>query len=160
MTDPLSVAGATSSLVFACTNAALKLNNLIERYKHAETMIVELSSECSAYSLPISKINHHAQRNPQAFKSCMASNPLIENALVASLNSYQRILEVLNKEIEKLDIEDAILDTASRASRVRAVWNEALMKMLLDQLREQQLAVSGMINLLQLYVSYRRGILR
>ncbi|OQV00740.1 hypothetical protein CLAIMM_06199 [Cladophialophora immunda] len=151
--DPLSIAAATSSLVFCVVRSGKALAGIYEKYQDAQRCVFMMQTECTVLAAALSQLQMHFST---VSKSAMARYPeFVIESIDLSLVGCTLTLSVLSKEIEKLAAADGIdIDKNKPAARlgrgkkIKYLWKEESMNELLQQLRGQSSALNLLLRAL------------
>lgn len=135
--DPLSITAKILSVTTIFLKAARILNDLREKYKHAQITISTLCAESTVISASLSQIQSLILQNPDAITTQLKLIATFDTALTGCAV----VFAVLDDEIQKLVCQRQ--DTELRwVQKAKLLWNDSLMKDLLQQLRGQHATIS------------------
>lgn len=141
--DPLSIATATSSLVFTVVKNGRALATIYEKYQDAHRCLFLMQTECTVLAAALSQLQVLFSGNSSARLREYPEGVL--EALDLSLVGCTLTLSVLTKEIGGLTdgVEDLGKEQLGmgKGKRAKYVWKEESMNELLLQLRGQSSAL-------------------
>jgi hypothetical protein len=153
--DPISITGTVLAITGKCLTTARTLYALREKYKDAQITITAIYSESRVIGASLGHIQSIILENPDSLQSNLKTRPELESIFDHALTGCMLVYSVLDEEVEKLN------DNAESAwNRASAVWKEDTMKDLLQQIRGQQIAISLLVQVLQMSVLPRRNRMR
>jgi hypothetical protein len=119
--------------------------------------MVAISSEAKVMGASLSRIQAFmlSSEDPKAF---IRSRPDIAAILDSSLTGCAVLFSCLDEEIRKVSASADGHDTLAWKAKARMVWKNDTFKELLDGLRGQQLAITLLLQLLQMCVADLRVI--
>jgi hypothetical protein len=119
--------------------------------------MVAISSEAKVMGASLSRIQAFmlSSEDPKAF---IRSRPDIAAILDSSLTGCAVLFSCLDEEIRKVSASADGHDTLAWKAKASMVWKNDTFKELLDGLRGQQLAITLLLQLLQMYVADLRVI--
>jgi hypothetical protein len=142
--DPLSIATGVASLVTVCVKSIRSLKAIANTYKSASPTILAISSECSVISAALSQIQNLFLRNPDSLKLQLGLQSQLHAAIETALTGCSVTLATLDDEIQTVTGE------SSRLVRLKYMWNEDIMKELLQNLRGQHGGLNLLLTALQM----------
>jgi hypothetical protein len=145
--DPISITGTVLAITAKCLTTARTLYTLREKYKDAQLTITAIYSESRVIGASLSHIQSIILESPEVLHSNLQTRPELESIFDHALTGCMLVFSVLDEEVEKLNN-----NVESAWNRATAVWKEDTMKDLLQQIRGQQIAISLLIQVLQMLV--------
>ena len=147
--DAITIGTSVASLVATITKGAQTCNTLLSKYKHAPQALASIDTQCTAIKLALSHVYWLANSNTELLSSQLhAQGPLAESFDVA-LTGCTVTFSLLDVELQKLCQQSKDKDTYSAKDRIKFVWNEDLVRSLLDDMRGLQGAVTLLLTALQ-----------
>jgi hypothetical protein len=132
-----------------CVTTGTAIYDLSSKYGNAPRSIVAISSEAKVMGASLSRIQAFMLSSEDP-KALIRSRPEIAAILDSSLTGCAVLFSCLDEEIRKV--------SASADGHDTLAWKNDTFKELLDGLRGQQLAITLLLRLLQMYVADLRVI--
>jgi hypothetical protein len=148
--DPLSIATGAASLTTACVKSIRSLKAIANTYKSASLTILAISSECSVISTALSQIQNLFLHNPDSLKLQLGLQNQLHAAIETALTGCSVTLAALDDELQKLAEGQTVTGESSRLVRLKYMWNEDIMKELLQNLRGQHGGLNLLLTALQM----------
>ena len=150
--DAACAASALVGLVFSCATAFKTCNDLRGKYKNADQTLQYISTEVSTLQLCLGQLQHLMQRDPVALSSRWDVEPMLPQTFETAIESFRTMLSALLRELEKItgrksSRSDIVL---LRSSKVKLLWNEAVMQDLLTRIRAHQQSLQFLLHVLQM----------
>ena len=152
--DPLSITAVVASITAHCLTTAKTLTELKNKYREAEMTIAAMCSETTVISASLAYIQNLLLRNPDVMATHLQSRPELQSTLDTALTGCVVVFSVLKDELEKLTASGNDGRELVWAAKAKYLWNEGMMKDLLQQIRGQQTAFILLIQMLQMYFRY------
>jgi hypothetical protein len=141
MFDPLTIATASSSLVFSALKICKALNDIRKFYISAPTTIASVATECSVISAVLSRVQRLALTQKDPLYAQFEDDPQLIEVFDNVLNSCATTFWLLEGEVLQIEQKD----------RLKFMWNEDTIMSYLDQLRGVGTAVNTLLLLMQRY---------
>jgi hypothetical protein len=150
--EPLSIAAAVVTITTRCIFTAKDLYSIYEKYTHAQTTISAIYTESTVIAASLGRIQNLICTRPEILRSNLQSQPDLTGIFNTALNGCSIVYQGLNNEVQKL-----IMAPDCIHNRIQAVWKEDIMKEFLEQIRGSQLALTLLMQTLQLLVASSYG---
>lgn len=140
---------AAISLGQICLVTVHRLQKLFDKYRNAAQTVAALHTEVIAIGASMWYIKLIFDKNPELEKSRFYNDPELEQIFSHALSGCRLVLTSLQEEISAL--MDGIEQKGSKGRKAKRkyVWKESGMKELLQTLRGQHMAISSIIQCLQ-----------
>lgn len=148
--EPLSIAAGVASLVTACVKTIISLKAIADRYKSASLTIWAITFECSVIRRALSQIKYLFLHNLDSLISRLDSQSQLHAAFETALTGCSVTLNALDDELQKLAEGQRVSGESSRLVRLKYMWNEDIMKELLQHLRGQRGGINLLLTALQM----------
>ena len=150
--DPLSITANVVGLTAKCVQTAKALNDLREKYKHANMTITAICTESTIISASLSNIQNSMLSSPDALSAKLESRPDLESTLDSALTGCFVVFDVLEAEVLRLTGR-AVSESTEFSFKTKAqyLWNEKSMQEILGQIRGLQTALTLLLQVLERY---------
>jgi hypothetical protein len=148
--EPLSIAAGVASLVTTCVKTIRSLKAIADTYKSASLTISAITSECSIISTALSQIQYLFLHNLDSLTLRLDSQSQLHAAFETALTGCSVTLAALDGELQKLAEGQRVTGESSRLVRLKYMWNEDIMKELLQHLRGQHGGINLLLTALQM----------
>ncbi len=153
MAEIIGFASSVLQITTTCITTVHTLDTLRHRYKHAPDSIEALYSESSAIHGSLSQLSHLVEQNDDSLIQALETKPELRNALNAALKGCQNVFKSLLQKLEEIVPRNGqngnFLGLKRRAS---FLWNQELLKSYLTQIQGHQIALTLLLQGLQMYV--------
>ncbi|KAF2004242.1 hypothetical protein P154DRAFT_51622 [Amniculicola lignicola CBS 123094] len=148
--DPLTITSTVISISARCVQTARALYDLRGKYKDASMSITAIYTETTVISTLLAGIQGLCTRNSEALRSTLHERSDLTATFDQALTGCMLVYSVLAEEVHRLYAELGKDGAAGAMGRMKFVWKEDAMKDVLTQIREQQTALSLLVQLLQM----------
>jgi hypothetical protein len=153
--EAIAAASAISTLVFNCGTAVHACNTLRGKWKNADQALRSISTEGSTLKASLLQLSHLMAQDPAALSSRWDATPLLPQTFQSAIESFERVLNDLQKELRKLNGASGRSTSTMLTGtlKLKYMWNEEAMKDILVQLRCHQQSLQFLLTILQMYVT-------
>jgi hypothetical protein len=152
MIDPVTIFGATNTLVSISFKLFSGINSLIGKYQGADIILCNLSSQCSVANSAFARIQTLLRDEPEYFAPRVGEEIdfalNMENALIGAF----RIFSALDNEIAKMVRENT--QTMSKWARLKTAYNEGTLKERSWQLGDCCASIHFLLIVITMYSSH------
>ena len=145
--DPVSLIGliaATAQLLQMCGSIAKRCHTACGHFKEAGRTLNAIATECRTFEAAILIIQDWIDTTLR----CSQQKDKLIKPLSSALEGFTSSISELDQEVAKFGSYES---TLGRLERARYVWNEALMKDHLSEIRAQANALHLLLTVSQLY---------
>lgn len=142
---------AVAPLVLSSAKLTMLICAVKDRYKNAPITLTATLTECKMIHITLSKIQGLVYKNEADLSSRLTAQKPMQEVFDDALTGCRITLAALNLELDKLvkpEKDMRPMEIRFRA-KTRLVWNEDIMKQLLDQTRGQMSSLQSLIHLLE-----------
>lgn len=152
--DPFTISAAVAPLVVSSVKLAMVVNAIKTSYQNAPITLISASTESNLMHACLCKIQGLVYRNEGHLSAQLRSQKHLTEAFDQSLSGCRMTLDALNCEVIKLVEPNQNGDKVGRfemgfRAKARLVWNEDVMKRLLDHTRGQINSLECLISILE-----------
>ncbi len=154
MCEPLSIATGVASLFAASIKLTHSLIALKLRFERAPETVQQLCNEFQVTSVGLGELENLLRSGHNALSSTSQSGQAKQHTLQcvdATTISMARSFAMLGSELEKLKRDEAS-GTRSISWRMRFMWVEKDLNVIMMQVRDQRSSLSFLMQIIQLYV--------
>lgn len=158
MAEALGFAASVLQITANCVKTVHTLDTLRHKYKNAPEAIDALYSESSAIHGSLSQLSHLIEQRDNSLVQALRAKPELSKALQAALAGCQNVFNLLQRKLEEIVPRNSqggnFLGLKRKAS---FLWHQDLLKSYLTQIQGHQVALSLLLQGLQMCVSHPGG---
>lgn len=143
--DPLTITTTVLGITARCLSTAKTLYSLRGKYQNASITITAIYSETTVIGVSLGKIQSIVLKHQESIASDFQTRPELESTFDSALTGCMLVYSILDDQVLRLSAGGE-----SVFGRAAIVWNEDDMKELLQQIRGQQIALSLLIQMLEM----------
>ena len=151
-TNQVSCADSCQATVTSkCLTTARALYSLQDKYKSAPVTVVSICAESNVVATSLAKIQQTLLQRRDA-ESLLRAHHDVSSALDIALTGCSVIYSCLDTEIGKIATTlGGVTQNPSATQKIALLWREEQLKELLDALRGQQIAITMLMQLFQMW---------
>ncbi|MCJ1348642.1 hypothetical protein MMC31_006874 [Peltigera leucophlebia] len=149
--DPFTIFMAVTPLVLSCAQLVMLISSLKVDYTSAPTTLIATLTECKIIHIALFRIQELVYRNEADLSSRLKALPPLREAFDGALTGCRMTLSALNLELDKLIEPKKGMNPMEIGfqAKARLVWQEDVMKQLLDQTRGQMSSLRHLIEIFE-----------
>jgi hypothetical protein len=148
--DPLSITANLIAIITVCGKVTKTLRNFYSIYGSAAFVIASICTETGVISVSLTYIQSLIKRRPDAIMTRLRSRPELLDTLDTALTGCMLVCSCLENETQRLVSGAGETKAVSWGAKARLLWNQDTLKELLENIRGQQLALSLLIQALEM----------
>jgi hypothetical protein len=150
--DLLDITASVLQISEACISVVKALNAIRQKFRDSSLTLCAICTESTVINASLSQIQTIILRDPDRLQSQLTKRPDLSHVFDAALVGCMMLFASLKVEIDKMAIaaEQSTLGKLNWSDKFKVVWKEERMVGLLQQIRGQEIALTLLMQSLQM----------